>query len=184
MAAYSTARGYHDLRHLAEVLQRITELGAGDHREVVLAAWFHDAVYDTAAGAGGSVPDTNEERSARLAEQELAGEDIDVVEVARLVRLTAEHRPGPGDTAGELLCDADLAILASATPRYQEYVADVRAEYAAYDDRDFASGRIAVLEDLLGKPQLFHTVYARKHWESPARENMAAELQRLREVLR
>ena len=27
MTAYSTGRGYHDLRHLEEVLDRITELG-------------------------------------------------------------------------------------------------------------------------------------------------------------
>ncbi len=85
------ARGYHDLRHLGEVLGRLEELaGAGtafDRLPVVLAAWFHDAVY---AGA----PD-DEERSARWAEEALPGPVPDEVvgEVARLVRMTAEHRP-------------------------------------------------------------------------------------------
>src|SRR5664279_254571 len=82
-------RRYHDQRHLAEVLQRIEELrGAGeafDYESVVLAAWFHDAIYDGKDGA--------EERSARWAEQGLAeaGVPADLIaEVARLVRMTAQ----------------------------------------------------------------------------------------------
>ena len=34
-------------------------------------------------------------------------------QIARLVRLTETHLPGPRDPEGELLCDADLAIPAS-----------------------------------------------------------------------
>jgi predicted metal-dependent HD superfamily phosphohydrolase len=167
------ARGYHDLTHLGEVLARLGELGALDDTEVVLAAWFHDAVYD-----GG--PD-DEERSARLAETELAGEavDVDVPEVARLVRLTATHRPEPGDTRGERLSDADLAILAAPEERYAAYVAGVRREYAAVPDHLFAQGRAAVLADLLAKPAVFHTPHARAHWEDRARDNLSRELQRL-----
>ena len=65
-------RFYHDQRHLAEVLERIEEMRdageAFDHRAVVLAAWFHDAIYDGT--------DEAEERSALWAEKALteAGE--------------------------------------------------------------------------------------------------------------
>lgn len=166
LAAYSTERGYHDVRHLGEVLDRIDELGGSGNEAVVLAAWFHDAVYD-------GKPDA-EERSARWAEQEL-----DDPEVARLVRLTESHRPEPGDHDGEILCDADLAILAADPERYAEYAADVRREYAQYDDAAFAAGRAAVLRDLLAKPTLFHTAYAREHWEQRARANVEDELRRL-----
>jgi len=177
VAAYSTGRGYHDLHHLAEVLARLDELGEGDNVEVVLAAWFHDAVYDGA-------PD-DEERSAQLAETELTGSAIgergvDVAEVARLVRLTALHDPDPGDHRGEVLCDADLAILAADPDRYTEYAAGVRRDYAAYSDADFRAGRRAVLEELLGRDALFRTAYAREHWEPRARENLAREISDLR----
>jgi len=167
LTAYSTGRGYHDVLHLSEVLERIAELGEADNTEVMLAAWFHDAVYDDAGD--------NEERSARLAESELehAGE------VARLVRLTEDHRPEPGDHNGAVLCDADLAILAAPRERYEEYADGVRQEYAAYDDATFAAGRIAILQALLAKPTLFHTAYARTHWEPAARANVAAEVSRL-----
>ena len=171
LAAYSTDRGYHDARHLTEVLGRLTELGEGDNAAVVLAAWFHDAVYDGAPEA--------EERSARLAEAELAEADVDVAEVARLVRLTERHDPEPGDHNGEALCDADLAILAASPERYREYAAGVRLEYAAYPDADFRAGRRAILEDLVSRGALFRTAYARRHWEPAARENLAREIQTL-----
>jgi predicted metal-dependent HD superfamily phosphohydrolase len=172
VAAYSTDRGYHDLRHLTEVLDRIAELGEADNVEVVLAAWFHDAVYDDAGD--------NEERSAQLAESTLAASGVDVAEVARLVRLTTTHRPSPGDHNGEVLCDADLAILAAPPERYAEYVAGVRREYADVPDEDFRLGRLAILESLAEKPTLFATSYARGSWEPTARANLAAEIAELR----
>lgn len=168
LAAYSTGRGYHDLRHLTEVLARLDELGAGNDVEVVLAAWFHDAVYDGAAGA--------EERSAVLAATELEGADVDVAEVVRLVRLTEHHDPAPGDHRGEALCDADLAILAAPPDRYAEYAAGVRREYADRTDAAFRVGRLGVLRDLAARDRLFRTIYAREHWEPRARENLQAEI--------
>ena len=178
VAAYaSPQRGYHDLRHLVEVLTRLDELGEHGgvvrHLPVVLAAWFHDAVYDGERDA--------EERSAAWAEDALAGlVEPDVVEeVARLVRLTETHRPEPDDVSGCLLSDADLAILAAPRERYDEYVASVRSEFAHLDDATFAEGRALVLLGLAEKPSLFHTPYAREHWEETARANLDAELVRL-----
>ena len=60
-----------------------------------------------------------------------------------------------------------------------EVGSDVRREYAAVGDADFAAGRAAVLADLLAKERLFHTDHARRHWEDAARANVAAELRRL-----
>ena len=177
LVAYADpARGYHDTRHLTEVLDRLDELAdAGtsfDRVRVALAAWFHDGVYD-------GQPDA-EERSALWAETALIGREPDLVaEVARLVRLTESHRPAADDQNGCALSDADLAILAAPEHRYAEYVADVRREYAHVADDDFRAGRAAILRDLLAKPQLFHTAHAGKHWEPAARANVEAELSRL-----
>lgn len=103
-------RRYHTVGHLTAVLYRIDELAqhADDLPTVQLAAWFHDAVYR---------PDRseNEERSAALAERALPELGIGparTAEVARLVRLTVTHDPAPDDPDGEVLCDADLAVLA------------------------------------------------------------------------
>jgi predicted metal-dependent HD superfamily phosphohydrolase len=169
LAAYrDPRRGYHDLRHLTEVLDRLDELGCDDP-VVVLAAWFHDAVYEGGAD--------DEERSARWAEQAL--DPPGSHEVARLVRMTATHRPDEHDHGAQVLSDADLAILAAPAERYAEYVSDVRREYGHVSDAEFARGRAAVLGDLLAKPTLFHTELGRVLWEVRARENVSAELTRL-----
>lgn len=178
IAAYADdSRGYHDTRHLVEVLNRLDELAAAgtpyDVAPVVLAAWFHDAVYDGERDA--------EERSATWAEDALPGLiPAEVVEeVARLVRLTETHRPADDDPNGCALSDADLAILAAPAERYASYTAAVRREYAHLDDEVFRDGRAQVLESIAEKEHLFHTAYAREHWEAAARANLERELTQL-----
>lgn len=170
-------RRYHTTAHLTQVLDRVDTLAghAADPDLVRLAVWFHDAVYR---------PDRseNEERSAALAERALpeAGvPDAATAEVARLVRLTVTHDPKHGDTNGEVLCDADLAILAAAPKEYAAYAAQVREEYGFVPDEAFREGRAAVLRQLLELPRLFRTPHGAAQWEPRARQNLTTELELL-----
>jgi predicted metal-dependent HD superfamily phosphohydrolase len=170
-------RRYHTLTHLAAVLDHIDTLAAyADDPDVVrLAAWFHDAVY---------LPDRseNEERSARLAERALpeAGvPDAKTAEVARLVRLTVTHDPADDDRDGQVLCDADLAILAAPPSAYAAYTAAVREEYHFVPNDAFREGRAAILRQLLALPRLFRTPHGAREWEATARYNLRGELELL-----
>jgi predicted metal-dependent HD superfamily phosphohydrolase len=96
--------------------------------------------------------------------------------VARLVRLTSDHRPEAGDDDGALLCDADLSVLGGEPEPYARYVAAVREDYAHIGDADFAAGRAAVVRQLLALDPLFHTERARKLWLDAARRNLQGEL--------
>ncbi|MEU9889429.1 metal-dependent phosphohydrolase [Sphaerisporangium sp. NPDC051011] len=179
-------RRYHTLDHLRAVLAAIEPLAflARDPAAVRLAAWFHDAVYD-------GRPGWDEERSAQLAHSRLsrlspmiwrgqksaharAGGAGSIGTVVRLVRLTAGHDPAPGDRDGEVLCDADLAVLAG--PGYDAYARAVREEYRHVPDDAFRAGRARVLENLLAMPVLYRTEPARDLWESAARRNVRTEL--------
>ncbi|MFI5568515.1 hypothetical protein ACIA6T_14435 [Streptomyces sp. NPDC051740] len=170
-------RHYHTLTHLTAVLDHIDVLEeyADDPDVVRLAAWFHDAVY---------LPDrsTNEERSARLAERALPEAGVSAertAEVARLVRLTVTHDPADDDRDGQVLCDADLAVLAASPSSYAAYTAAVREEYHFVPNDAFRAGRAEVLRQLLALPRLFRTPYGREHWEATARHNMRGELEML-----
>lgn len=184
-------RRYHDLEHLTEVLAALDLLAAAagdragdltgdltgelDLAAVRLAAWFHDAVY---LGR----PGQDEEDSAVLAEQVLAGLAVPagrVARVAALVRMTAAHDPATGDAAAALLSDADLAILAAPADRYRRYVAAVRAEYRHLPDPVFRAGRAQVLGTLAARRPLYATPAGRELWEDAARANLAAELAEL-----
>jgi predicted metal-dependent HD superfamily phosphohydrolase len=170
-------RRYHTVDHLVAVLTRATELTAyaDDPDTVALAAWFHDAVYR---------PDRseNEERSAALAERALREAGVDeerVADVARLVRLTVTHDPAEGDRDGEVLCDADLAVLAGDPAAYAAYAASVREEYGFVPDELFRTGRADILRRLLALPRLFRTPYGHDQWEDVARRNLGTELELL-----
>ncbi|WP_454083779.1 DUF4031 domain-containing protein [Georgenia sp. Marseille-Q6866] len=174
-----THRVYHGVDHLLEVLDRLRLLADGAEpvgRAVVLAAWCHDAVHDGATPA-------DEEASAALAAR-LLGPVVgkaEAAEVARLVRVTADHAAGPSDAPGRVLCDADLGVLGGTPEAYLRYTAQVRAEYRHVPEPDFRRGRAAVLARLLDRPRLYATPTGSRLWEAAARRNVGAELARLRE---
>ncbi|MBT9255048.1 hypothetical protein KMZ32_08095 [Phycicoccus sp. MAQZ13P-2] len=176
-------RRYHDLAHLAEVLAAADLLARrgrarrADRSAVVLAAWFHDAVYE---GRGGD----DERRSADLAARELGALGADPALVDRVVTLvldTLDHDvEGAGaDLARVTLHDADLWILASPTARFDEYCRQVREEYAHVPVAEYAAARSAVLRPFLVRPHVYRSAHARREWEPVARENLARELTRL-----
>jgi predicted metal-dependent HD superfamily phosphohydrolase len=173
-------RRYHTAEHLHHVLVMIDELADGEDLFLVrLAAWFHDAVYAIPAGQV-----SNEEASARLAIRTLgrAGlEQEDLNQIARLVRLTETHLPGARDPEGELLSDADLAILAAPPEAYARYVEQIREEYAAVPEQDFLAGRLAILTQLADR-EVFRTAKGRR-LTGAARANLAAEMDSLIERL-
>jgi predicted metal-dependent HD superfamily phosphohydrolase len=178
VAAWSEPhRRYHDLAHLAAVLGIVGELAASatDPDAVRLAAWYHDAVYDPRR-------DDNEQVSAARARAGLRGlvDEARLAEVERLVLLTAGHDPEPGDADGAVLCDADLAVLASPPEGYAAYASAIREEYRHLSDEAFATGRAAVLERLLSLPALYRLPAVAELWTARARANLTAELTLLR----
>ncbi|MCU1605466.1 MAG: uncharacterized protein JWP46_1931 [Modestobacter sp.] len=170
-------RRFHDLAHLAAVLGIIDQLAghATDPAAVRLAAWYHDVAYDPQRS-------DNEEVSAARARIGLLGlvDDATLAEVQRLVLLTADHDPAPGDVNGTVLCDADLAVLAGPPEAYAVYASAVREEYGHLSDGVFTTGRTAVLEQLLALPALYRLPETAAQWTGPARANLTAELSLLR----
>lgn len=171
-------RKYHTPSHLLAVLEALDQLldtsDTAHRQSILLAAWFHDAVYQGVAGE-------DEQASAALARSRLRPHlpEAAVEEIERLILLTRAHDPVPGDRAGELLCDADLAVLGGSAQEYERYRTAVRLEYAHIPDEAFRQGRSRVLEQLLALDPLFRTRRARHRWTGAARLNLTAELRSL-----
>lgn len=177
-------RHYHGPAHLLAVLEAVDLLRPGVDLDpdrssaLVLAAWFHDAVYRGRPGA-------DERESAELARTRLGAAGFAeplVAEVERLVLLTLGHRVPDGDAAGRVLLDADLSVLGADPDGYAAYAAGVRKEYAHVPGPEFARARLEVLEDLRGRQPLFRTAAAQRRWGPAAARNLEAEIDRLRVV--
>ena len=182
-------RTYHHSGHLSQMLTDLDRLYA--HRTqgstplaLVLAAWFHDAVYEGAPGE-------DERRSEQLASTSLeplvtagllSGDELQMVGL--LVRATATHElPESADLpAGyepadiQFFLDADMAILAADSARYRRYLRGVRSEYSHFDDEAFRTGRTTFLRSILGRERIFLSEEGLQLWEESAQANLQAEL--------
>jgi predicted metal-dependent HD superfamily phosphohydrolase len=162
---------------IAAALDHLATRGERLSPATLLAAWFHDAVYT-------GTPESDELSSAHLATASLSELRVDaglVSQVSEFIVATIPAREVP-DPAAPLahLLDADLSIFAAAPHRYEQYAVAVRAEYAHVPEADFAAGRSRILSSYLAQPANYRTGAAQLLWERRARQNVSAEVERLR----
>ncbi len=179
LAHYSgPGRFYHTADHVLKCLDTLDLYPAAidDPDAVELALWYHDAVYDAKAPAG-----TNEAASAQLFWREFLPVAKGRVKGERVERyiLATRHDATPEEPDAALIMDIDLAVLGDEPPRYRQYAADVRQEYAHVEDGAFRAGRAALLKRFLGRECIYSTLHYRKLLEDRARANIVAELDSL-----
>ena len=180
-AAYGEPhRHYHTLAHVQAMLSGLDEARALAREPDVLevAIWFHDAVYMPPAS-------DNERRSAQWAREELrlAGWPSGKIErVAQLIEWTADHQVPDNDHDAALLMDLDLGILGAPTSVYDNYLQQIRREYAAVPDAAYRTGRLAFVHSMLSRRLIYRTTHFRARQERAARANLASEARRLGEA--
>jgi predicted metal-dependent HD superfamily phosphohydrolase len=171
-------RHYHTRVHLEECFSHFELIRARceNPAAVMLALWFHDAVYNSRAA-------DNEMQSARLADAVLAeagaGEALRA-QVRRLIDVT-RHTAAPVTADEIVMVDIDLAIFAAPFARFWQYEEEVREEYSWMDEWKWREGRGALLRGFLRRPHLFGTSEFRARFETQARDNIDASLARLAE---
>jgi predicted metal-dependent HD superfamily phosphohydrolase len=166
-------RVYHGMGHVEALLQ-----GQLAHRDlirdqlaVMLAIWFHDAVYDTHR-------QDNEAQSALLAGEMLqqAGADPALIDsVQRKVRATQHHDWTDGDPDSAVFLDLDLGILAAPAEAYDRYAQQVAQEWAWVPESAYRQGRAKVLQAFLDRPRIYFTPALCAKWEAAARGNLQRE---------
>lgn len=83
----------------------------------------------------------------------------------------------------ELFLDMDLAIFACSPAQVQGYDRDIRTEFGAWPDAEFAAARVAALERFLARERVFLSDTF-KPWEAKARENIHMLVARWRPSIR
>jgi predicted metal-dependent HD superfamily phosphohydrolase len=161
-------RHYHNWEHAKTVAMKVCAIEPNPSDELVLAAWWHDAVYVSGAGS-----DANERCSAAALVQAARIYDIPGIEkAAELIRKTSmEYHTTWGQLHGDIaiLLDADLSSWASTYTEFCQHQDNILLENPGATKQD----TVAFLQRMLGcRDRIFHTDYARKHWEFEALDNI------------
>ena len=176
-------RYYHTLQHLSDLLSQakahansIQNLDA-----VELAIFFHDIVYDAKNGGGGKMERDSAEVFRAFEAQSrpsfAAGDKVYDWIVA-----TASHRCSEDDERDKkLFMDMDMSILAAPRAEYARYAANVRREYAHFNELFWCWGRAKFLSaSAASDTPIFATEEYRATGEAAARRNAASEASELR----
>jgi predicted metal-dependent HD superfamily phosphohydrolase len=167
-------RAYHVWHHIAETIRflksrdefgnlhfTIAKEGYGDERaKVILALFFHDAVYDPAATGG-----QNERDSVVLWKQYHQDDKFFSStrrQVENLILLTIKHKMSSSyydtefDRMSRAMLDADMSIFLADSDVYLRYAKNIWLEYQDAGKEAYTKGRLAFLESC--NPQtLFQT---------------------------
>jgi predicted metal-dependent HD superfamily phosphohydrolase len=171
-------RRYHTLQHIDECFERFSESRSLTARpgELILALWFHDAIYDPRAS-------DNEAASAAFANQALqeSGVESGSRHIVGELILATRHEAAPITEDMKLMVDIDLAILGAKAARFEEYEVQVRQEYSWVPHLLFRQRRAGILKAFLEREFIYSTALFRDRFEVQARWNLQRSLERLAE---
>ena len=179
-------RRYHNLQHLKQLFTALQNFNLsnslnvgvasqnGNRPSIILAIFFHDAIYDPRSHE-------NEAQSAKWAAESLTKlklPNATIDRITHLIHLTKTHRADPTDLSAQLLLDLDLSILATPPAQYQTYAQAIRQEYHWVAEANYRKGRSQILQDFLDRDRIYHhpEMY---HHEHQARINLNQEIQTL-----
>jgi predicted metal-dependent HD superfamily phosphohydrolase len=171
-AAYAWwGRHYHTMVHIQSMLEFLENRRwpIQDWKSVVLATFFHDAVYDT-------LSKDNEEKSVEF----MKNAWIDNTKAENLILATKKHVLNPDIPDSAIFLDADLSILGASWELYKMYSWNIRKEYSYVSWDIYIGGRVQVLSSFLQREQIYFVPAVRRELENIARENLENEIKQLK----
>jgi predicted metal-dependent HD superfamily phosphohydrolase len=189
------SRHYHTLMHLEEMFmywdlltrlyfngRKAKPMTASDHETIVLAIFFHDAIYNVHSS-------TNEEDSAALFQtyvKELEHNGVTFSRdlehaVVQLILATKQHEVSlENPICFAVFLDLDMAVLGKEARAYSCYASLIRTEYHHVPHEVYCEKRANVLEEFLKQPQIYGIQVMLEALEQRARDNLTEEIQCLR----
>jgi len=175
--AYSQPnRHYHNLEHLAYMMQKVDEYDAQIQQIdcVKFAVFYHDFIYSATSK-------NNEDRSAETAGEKCQKLGLSEQQIAKCqthILATKSHAFNK-DMDTNYLIDIDLGIIGESIEMYEAYAKKIRQEYIIFPDFLYKPGRKKVLEHFLHMDSIYKTTEFQKAFESQARKNLRWELDNL-----
>lgn len=172
----SDIRFYHNLQHALAVMDGVLEIEPNASTEVLIAALYHDAVY-----IPGASEDANEYCSAAALALDWRRGHLEIGDAAlpsaqRLIKQTTiRHHLTSCNISGNLaiLLDADLHSLAADWDIFINNQSNIIKENSGKVSTETLGTCGDFLSQFLNvRNFIYHTEYARTHWEARARANI------------
>lgn len=166
-------RHYHTFRHIAYMLEKAKDNKVKLNYQQELAILFHDIVYDIGAK-------DNEEKSVKLFRKINKKYHLTLAPemVAYIIMSTKNHVTLIEEA--KIVIDLDLSCLCELPCNYNSYAVSVFKEYEnVVNIKEYISGRIKFLENMLAKEKIFCSniqFCPNESNEEAARKNMKSEL--------
>lgn len=184
------ARHYHTVVHLDEMIHFFqllrdegypTSMSLDRARTILLAIFFHDAIYNVKSAS-------NEEDSAILFEEFAFAADFSethvelAANVTKYIRATQKHEVSDSNYIDlALFLDLDMAVLGKNEEAYKSYSALIRREYNFVPRDVYCEKRAEILQLFLQQTHIYGTPVFRDAFESQARSNLRKEINALRQ---
>jgi predicted metal-dependent HD superfamily phosphohydrolase len=142
-------RFYHNTDHLIQILKDIESdysfqfLNVYEKQALLLAAFFHDAIYDPRKK-------DNEDQSIKYFTVSYKGKDVKMLDtVCQLIEVT-KHRKRPFDTLKRIMWDADNAKFKSGYDDFLKYEKLIAKEHSFVPKQQYKENRIKFLKSSIG----------------------------------
>jgi predicted metal-dependent HD superfamily phosphohydrolase len=142
-------RYYHNTTHLVNIIHDIETnmwfkgLTASEKRALMIAAFYHDAIYNPKK-------DDNEERSVKLFLRDFGGTDIRMIDAVCGLIMVTKYRKRPGTKLKKIFWDADNAGFKKGFDWLMKTEKLIQKEYSYLPKEKFREGKIKFLETNIG----------------------------------
>jgi len=170
-------RHYHTLDHIFGMFKtaQLHDIEVSD--ALILAIWFHDALYDPEKIDGEN--ETASADAARAYCQVTPGLKQYDETVYQAIMDTHCHCPTRGNPISPILIDLDLWMLSNISD-YIVWRDRVRKEYSHLSEKEWVKGRMQWIGSMLARDSIYVSEYATKLMERNARLNLMDEMTALR----
>lgn len=144
----NSSRHWHTLDHLEDVISYVEKwkhrFTRSEFEQLILAAFFHDAIYDPMD------PKLNEEKSKKFFRDSYIGENERFDLVDKAIDCTKERKK-PSDFPLKIFWEADNQIFRKDWLKVLKWEKGIRKEYQNIPANTYKEARIKFLEENLGK---------------------------------
>lgn len=169
-------RAYHNINHIRLCLNEFDQVKdrLKDPKEVELAIWFHDVIYDPRST-------NNEKESAEYTVLELKKHGTTCIRIDKVkdLILATKHDRSINTSDAEYLVDIDISIFGYSPDIYNKYELNIRKEYDWVPIAIYRKKRKELLMSFLTKDKIYHTNFFSNKYERIARSNLKAAIKSL-----